>query len=565
MSDERAATTAGSILIVDDERFFREAIRDILGAEGFDCETCEDGEGALKLIATRTFAVAIVDIRLPGVDGIEVLRQLRAAQGAIRVIMLSCASDQERVLEALRSGACDYLAKPLHDEELVLAVSRAAGDHRVASEFGRMRHCVDDLADLLEGFAQEVEAATAAERPQVLRAAAARTAARALGAEKSSLMLLDEVEERLDVVAVTGRDLAPEAMDPVGLGQGIAGRALEDRAPLVVVDIRAESHLADDFSPERYDSTSFAVAPVVIGERAFGVLCATDCRGGVALHGEDLALLRLVAVQVAERLREEADRRDPFDLDPGLGDDLAEELPDELTGELDLASPAGLEEPDPGVSTRDNALGPDPGISTGEMMPLDLAREVADAARIVGDASDVDAELARQICDAMANELQPEALLREVLRPIERALQADPVSLYLIDNTSGELVLEARGERGLRVDRERLPTAGGLTGAVLQRGQLVASSDPEADPRFDPAIDTPTDHKAGPLLCVPLQLRGKTIGLARIHPPQGASVSARTGEVLAGVLSAAVRNVLLYRSLLESIEEVAEARREARG
>jgi hypothetical protein len=99
---------------------------------------------------------------------------------------------------------------------------------------------------------------------------------------------------------------------------------------------------------------------------------------------------------------------------------------------------------------------------------------------------------------------------------------------------------------------------------VLQRGQLIAAADPESNPQFDPQVDAPTDQKAGPLLCVPLQLRGKTVGLCRIHLAPGASVSARTGEVLIAVLSAAVRNVLLYRSLLESIEEVAAVRREAR-
>ncbi len=112
---------------------------------------------------------------------------------------------------------------------------------------------------------------------------------------------------------------------------------------------------------------------------------------------------------------------------------------------------------------------------------------------------------------------------------------------------------------------ERLSTKLGLTASVLQRGQLIASSDPESDPRFDASVDAPCDGRSGPLLIVPVQMRGKTIGLARIHFAAGASVSARTGEVLVAVLSAAVRNVLLYRSLLESIEEVALARREGRG
>jgi hypothetical protein len=67
----------------------------------------------------------------------------------------------------------------------------------------------------------------------------------------------------------------------------------------------------------------------------------------------------------------------------------------------------------------------------------------------------------------------------------------------------------------------------------------------------------------GPLLAVPLRLRGKVLGVARAFPKDPQAASARTGEVVAAALSAAVRNVLLYRSLLESIDDVARARRES--
>ena len=67
------------------------------------------------------------------------------------------------------------------------------------------------------------------------------------------------------------------------------------------------------------------------------------------------------------------------------------------------------------------------------------------------------------------------------------------------------------------------------------------------------------------MLCVPLRLRGKVLGLFRGFPSRGVGASARTGEILSATLSAAVRNALLYRSLLESIDDVAEARREAGG
>ena len=98
---------------------------------------------------------------------------------------------------------------------------------------------------------------------------------------------------------------------------------------------------------------------------------------------------------------------------------------------------------------------------------------------------------------------------------------------------------------------------------MAQTGRLVIVEQPERDSHFDPLADTPQDGRPGPLICLPLTVRGKVLGLARIFPPQGRSISARTAEVLAPALSAAIRNVLLYRSLLESIDDVARARREA--
>ena len=556
-----------SVLIVDDERFYRDAILDILVAEGFDCQACEDGEGALKLLAGRAFSVAIVDMRLPGSSGVEVLQQLRAARHEMRVIMLSEQSDQERVLDALRSGARDYLAKPLHDEELVLAVRRAANDHATARDYISLCHRVDDLAIHLDDFNCDLSAAPPGGELQTLYAASVELVSRALEVDKTSLLLLDPRAARLNIVAATGRDLDPAQMVPVRMGEGLVGRCLEDLGAMVVGDTRSESHFAADLTPERYRGHSFAIAPLAIGERPFGVLCATDRSDGTPLRHQDLAMLRLISAQVVERLsalQHEAGRP-VVEVSPGalrpsveveLGEELAEELPESLSGSFE--EPTLVKAP-PEPEASDAAV-----LSTAP----DDSRTVGEPAREFASpddrADEGDAELVRLVCDAMVHEVEPTSLLRTALRALESELEADPASLYLIDSNSGELVREAAGGRGLRLDHERLATGRGLTGTVLQRGQLVASAEPASDPRFDAAVDAPMDGQPGPLLLLPLQMRGKTIGLARLHLAEGASVSARTGEVLVAALSAAVRNVLLYRNLLESIEEVAVARRESR-
>ena len=148
---------------------------------------------------------------------------------------------------------------------------------------------------------------------------------------------------------------------------------------------------------------------------------------------------------------------------------------------------------------------------------------------------------------------------------MSKRLGAAPVALYLLSADGERLELEAENDGGDAADRPELPVDRGLVGGVLQTGQLVAVEVPASDPRFEVDVDTPEDGLARPTICVPIRLRDKVVGVLRVFLAEGRPASPRTAEVLGAAFSAAVRNVLLYRSLLQSIEEVAEARKRARG
>jgi GAF domain-containing protein len=173
------------------------------------------------------------------------------------------------------------------------------------------------------------------------------------------------------------------------------------------------------------------------------------------------------------------------------------------------------------------------------------------------------AELVREICEAVTAEVEPQRILAAALERVGRSLGAAPVSLYLATAERNALVREAQWDGGAKSDRARLPTGAGLTGFVLESGGIVASDAPARDSRFAPAVDTPEDGVARPLVCGPIRFRGRTLGVFRAFPESGAEASPALAELLSAALSAAVRNVLLYRSLVQTIEEVAVARREA--
>jgi NADH oxidase (H2O2-forming) len=113
------------ILIVDDETILRESLRDWLTNAGYTVEAVEQGEEALKLIGERDFGVAILDFRLPGKNGIEVLREARARKPQLQGILITAYPSWETAVESMKLGAVDYLSKPFNLDTLERLVQKA--------------------------------------------------------------------------------------------------------------------------------------------------------------------------------------------------------------------------------------------------------------------------------------------------------------------------------------------------------------------------------------------------------------------------------------------------------
>ncbi|HMF57928.1 MAG TPA: sigma-54 dependent transcriptional regulator [Pyrinomonadaceae bacterium] len=114
-----------SILVVDDEKSQREILEMILSAEGYDVTTAASGEAALKFTKERRFDLALTDLKMTGMDGIELLQHLLAQDSSIIVILLTAHGTIDSAKEALKRGAFDYLQKPYDREALLKTINRA--------------------------------------------------------------------------------------------------------------------------------------------------------------------------------------------------------------------------------------------------------------------------------------------------------------------------------------------------------------------------------------------------------------------------------------------------------
>ncbi len=101
------------ILIVEDEVIMRESLRDWLTDIGYQVETAEEGKEALKIVTEQDFDVAILDLKLPGKDGLEVLREAKAKRPQLKGIIITAYPSVGTAIEAMREGVVDYLPKPL--------------------------------------------------------------------------------------------------------------------------------------------------------------------------------------------------------------------------------------------------------------------------------------------------------------------------------------------------------------------------------------------------------------------------------------------------------------------
>jgi two-component system KDP operon response regulator KdpE len=115
----------GNVLIVDDERSIRQSLRTILTNLGFDIVEAARGEEALALVRTAQFDAVLLDINMPGMGGVDVCKLIRKVSPRLPIIMLTVQGSEDRKVEALDSGADDYITKPFQLRELTARLRAA--------------------------------------------------------------------------------------------------------------------------------------------------------------------------------------------------------------------------------------------------------------------------------------------------------------------------------------------------------------------------------------------------------------------------------------------------------
>ncbi len=192
-----------SVLIIEDEKILSGAMRDYLARHGYEPAVVLSGEDGLRTIREAEPDLVVLDYRLPGMDGLEALREITRLAPRAQVVMLTAHGNVKTAVEAMRAGAFDYLTKPIDLEELALVLEKAWNHARLEREL-RYWQGAGRRSDPRERIVGDSES-TRQLRLQVERMAA-----------------LDQGQGAAPLVLITGE---------TGTGKGLVARAIHDLSP----------------------------------------------------------------------------------------------------------------------------------------------------------------------------------------------------------------------------------------------------------------------------------------------------------------------------------------------
>ena len=142
--EESLVSTNAAILVIDDEEIMRDILETLLTREGYSVRLASSAEAGLDLARTLPFDAAIVDLMLPGMDGIAALEELKKVNEELPVLMITAFASVETAIAAMKRGAFDYITKPFKNDEVLIVVRNAVERNRLVRENRLLRRTVQE-------------------------------------------------------------------------------------------------------------------------------------------------------------------------------------------------------------------------------------------------------------------------------------------------------------------------------------------------------------------------------------------------------------------------------------
>lgn len=288
------------ILAIDDDAFFRALYQDLLTPDGYTVETAASGAEALEGLARVTPDLVLLDLVMPGMDGLETLRRIRETQPELPVVMVTGQQDVRAAVEALKRGAADYLGKPVQADEFRVTIRRLLEVERTKREHAAL---VEENLTQLQTLAllrRAQEALGPAGGRRRLEALVA-LAADEVAASRAALLHAAGATDRLMPVATFGYPAGALAGRGLPLGEGLLGSLVARGVPAV---LRGEE-VRERGSPAERElvGDGALLIPVAVGGEARAALLVAGGEKRGPFVAAETAMLQPLAVPLALALQ----------------------------------------------------------------------------------------------------------------------------------------------------------------------------------------------------------------------------------------------------------------------
>jgi putative nucleotidyltransferase with HDIG domain len=277
------------ILIVDDEEMIRDLCYHILSSEGYEVSTASSGTAALDVLAQDDLDLLITDIKMPGMDGLELFERVRQRNQDIVTIFITGHGTLDTAIESLMRGVDGFVLKPFTQEELLVAVERAVTRSRLQKENIRLKALIP-LFEISKLLVTEIDLAN-------LFKIITEVLVQEFSVDRVSLMLIDEASGDLIIRASHGLPPDTAAQARRKIGEGVGGLVLKYKKPLIIsAGKHPDPEVMAAINMENMPVSSMSV-PLIGKKKVFGVLNVSKF-SGTPFSTSDLQIVLILSSQV---------------------------------------------------------------------------------------------------------------------------------------------------------------------------------------------------------------------------------------------------------------------------
>lgn len=278
------------ILVVDDDDSMLLILKDVLESGGYYVITCSDGLEAVKILSQSKFHIVVTDLRMPNMDGKNLLSEIKKMNQSIEVIMVSGQGDIDAAVEIMKRGAYDFITKPIDFKKMLNIIKQCEEKYLLTSENLELKERV--------AFFEVSQALNSTLKLKELLDVIIKSIQKVIQADQGSIMLIDKKQEKLFIKASFGLEGVIKDKKDFDFSNGLAGKVLEMDKPQILIDESGGSPLLKGFKGHSKINSSL-FAPLKVKNKTIGIINLARTKITTRFNESDLSLLTIFAEQTA--------------------------------------------------------------------------------------------------------------------------------------------------------------------------------------------------------------------------------------------------------------------------